>query len=1087
MWALAAAMVILAIAKSCQAAYIKDYPVTLSQPDGTRVRVLVTGDEFYNWAHDAAGYVIVRHPANGRLVYATEINGEVAPTNFVVNRADPRRLGLRPNIAAKHAASARALSPLSHRMPKRSNSPKAHNTGSLNNIVIYIRFADEQPTAFTHALSQYDAMLNGAAGTNSLRNYYKEVSYNTLTISSVFFPTQSGSTIVSYQDTYPRAYYKPYDATTNPTGYQSSQQGTRELNLLRAALAAVKPAVDASGITTDSDHDGYVDNVVFVVDGDVTAWATLLWPHMWWLGNGPTLGGATVGTFNFQLENFTFSGSGGVGVLCHEMFHSLGAPDLYHYSYDGLNPAGAWDIMEYNQNPPQHMTSFMKWKYGTWIATVPEITASGHYTLNPTTSSTNNCYKIKSLASTTQYFMVEYRRKTGTFEGSVPGTGLIVYRIDTTTGNGNANGPPDELYIYRPNGTPTVNGNTSTANLSYETGRTSINSASNPTPFLQNGSPGLLDIHNVTSAGTTISFDITVGYPAATKVGFLTQPGPSRPGTLLSPQPVVAALSDSGVVNPTFTGPVTLSIKSGAGAAGATLGGTTTVNLVNGRATFTDLTVDLEGTGYVLTASCPGLVSADSAPFYVGVLPEKLRIITQPAGGDVSKPLSVQPVVQVTDASLQLAQYFTGPVTVAIKPGTGTSGAVLSGATVLNAMAGVAAFSGLKIDKPGTGYVLTVTSGALPAVDSQPFTVLAHTASTVYVNKDATGATHDGTTWATAWQTVQAGINSAVSGDEVWVAASTTPYIEKIALKAGVAVYGGFAGAETARSARNWKTNVTVLDGSGTGNASAVTSSVVGAVLDGFTVCNAAGGYPGVYVTAGTAAITNCAIVGNSSRGLSVAVGAATATNCVISGNTYGVYVASGSATVANCTISGNSSSGLYVYNSAVATITNCIAAFNGTGIGRYSTAVSVTLSHNDVFGNTSANYNAFTDPTGVNGNINLDPTFANRTASDFHVTTGSPCIDAGDDGVVTTAETDLDGQPRIIGAHVDIGAYEYSVTAAPFTLPEAATALQIFGGLTAAASADLTRLNVEGADSSLDIADAVRIARKAMGLEPNP
>ena len=83
--------------------------------------------------------------------------------------------------------------------------------------------------------------------------------------------------------------------------------------------------------------------------------------------------------FNFQLSESL--SSSGVGVLCHEMFHSLGAPDLYHYTSDGISPVGSWDLMENNANPPQHMGAYMKYKYGNWISTIPTISTSGTYTL----------------------------------------------------------------------------------------------------------------------------------------------------------------------------------------------------------------------------------------------------------------------------------------------------------------------------------------------------------------------------------------------------------------------------------------------------------------------------------------------------------------------------------------------------------------------------------------------------------------------------------------------------------------------------------------------------------------------------------
>jgi len=71
-------------------------------------------------------------------------------------------------------------------------------------------------------------------------------------------------------------------------------------------------------------------------------------------------------------------------------------------------------------------------------------------------------------------------------------------------------------------------------------------------------------------------------------------------------------------------------------------------------------------------------------------------------------------------------------------------------------------------------------------------------AKSVYVSKSSPGPTHNGTTWATAYVSVQQGITGAVAGDEVWVAAEN--YHERITLKAGVAMYGGFSGTETSRA-----------------------------------------------------------------------------------------------------------------------------------------------------------------------------------------------------------------------------------------------------------------------------------------------
>jgi hypothetical protein len=266
-------------------------------------------------------------------------------------------------------------------------------------------------------------------------------------------------------------------------------------------------------LIVDGDGDGYVDNVCFIIYGGPTGWSSLLWPHHWSLYSQTAyINDKLVYTYNFQLQ--TSLASSGVGVLCHEMFHSLGSPDLYHYSHDGLKPVYQWDIMENDLNPPQHMGAYMKFRYGTWISSIPEITSDGTYSLNPLTSSTNNCYKIASPNSTTEYFLVEYRRQTGTFESSLPGEGLLVYRINTAMdGEGNRNGPPDEVYIYRPNGTTSLNGSPGLANFSLEVGRTNINDSTNPSSFLSNGESGGLDVSDVGSAGETISFKVALLEP----------------------------------------------------------------------------------------------------------------------------------------------------------------------------------------------------------------------------------------------------------------------------------------------------------------------------------------------------------------------------------------------------------------------------------------------------------------------------------------------------------------------------------------------------------------------------------------------
>ncbi|GAB3542391.1 choice-of-anchor Q domain-containing protein [Spirosoma fluminis] len=137
--------------------------------------------------------------------------------------------------------------------------------------------------------------------------------------------------------------------------------------------------------------------------------------------------------------------------------------------------------------------------------------------------------------------------------------------------------------------------------------------------------------------------------------------------------------------------------------------------------------------------------------------------------------------------------------------------------------------------------------------------LLAQAQTIRYVRTDGANANPaTATTWATSTTNLQGAIDASAAGDQVWVAAgtykptSTADRTISFSMKEGVAIYGGFVGNETERSARpavnpiTGNPNSTTLSGDiGTANSNSdnsyhviynLTILTTTAILDGFVI-----------------------------------------------------------------------------------------------------------------------------------------------------------------------------------------------------------------------------------------------------------
>lgn len=247
----------------------------------------------------------------------------------------------------------------------------------------------------------------------------------------------------------------------------------------------------------------------------------------------------------------------------------------------------------------------------------------------------------------------------------------------------------------------------------------------------------------------------------------------------------------------------------------------------------------------------------------------------------------------------------------------------------------------------------------------------------------------------------------AFLGGGIYCYNSSSPTIANCVITANAAVFGG------AIACANSNTRPRITNCKMTAN-----SALVG------------GG--GIYCNGASPEVRNCIIIGNSSR----------SGGAIYSHN-------AGNPVITNCTISGNSASnsagGIYCYASSNLTISNSILWGNTAPyasevmVGNSGTGTSIEISYCDI---DNPEENVAHEPgCTVNwgpGNIDADPqstTTGYLTAAgglgggDYHLPEESPCIDAGDPTFVAAAgETDIDGEPRISGAGIDIGADELLV-----------------------------------------------------------
>lgn len=149
-------------------------------------------------------------------------------------------------------------------------------------------------------------------------------------------------------------------------------------------------------------------------------------------------------------------------------------------------------------------------------------------------------------------------------------------------------------------------------------------------------------------------------------------------------------------------------------------------------------------------------------------------------------------IVSALDSFGNLTSSFSGAETISIA--TNAGGGILSGTVTMNAVNGIASFSGLSINRTGIGYTLQVGSAGLAGVISTSFTVSAGTATQLLVTTQPTSSVTAGFGFSLAVTAEDSLGNVATSfTGNVAVALSTNPSGGSLGGSLTVAAINGIA------------------------------------------------------------------------------------------------------------------------------------------------------------------------------------------------------------------------------------------------------------------------------------------------------
>ena len=502
-------------------------PATVSQPDGSKLTVVLHGDEFFNYMTTSDGYTVVKNAA-GYYTYA-RLDG----SNLVASD----RIARDNRTAADRAFLAGVPTGLTSKtMLQQGRQLKNHRNALLRSVghgghmdyskfrglIVLINYTDRKfddyvPSNYT-PVDFYEDMINGhdykgftlPAGTKveamgSVRDYYYDNSFQQ---------------------------FDPHFDILGPVDVPFACTDAHQFNcdsIFFAALEALDPEVDFSQY--DTDGDGTADMVFFLVAGHGSDYSAnnrdYLWPHMKDFTESPVLDGV-----NFKLyacstnmtgeENeyyIVYNNISGIGPICHEFSHCLGLPDFYDTDSDGSGGTTrqypiTWSIMAsgFKNNMGRNPVGYSLFeRYALGFAQPTLIEGEGTISI-PALEQSNTGYRMNT-ANDGEYFIIENRQRVK-WDKNLAGPGMLVWRVDSTNAdvweNNLVNADPSHNYyeLLRAN----FNGMTDSYNDPFPgvSGVTSITNSTQPNMRTWDGKLSKYAFVNIAEADSIITLDVII-------------------------------------------------------------------------------------------------------------------------------------------------------------------------------------------------------------------------------------------------------------------------------------------------------------------------------------------------------------------------------------------------------------------------------------------------------------------------------------------------------------------------------------------------------------------------------------------------